>query len=894
MRWLAWLTGGILNLFRRSRLDCETRDELAFHLAARAQHLADSGLAPDAAARQARVEMGGVENYVERVRDARGFPYLDELVQDLRHGCRLLAKNPGFTLVAVLSLGLGIGANCAVFSLADALLLRPLPIRAPSDVVAVSTADNGQSFGARMSYPNYRDLRELSRSFEGLVAHHLNTLSFAASPQAAAQMKLGLVVSENFFSALGVPMALGRGFLPEEGRVPGRDAVVVLSYDLWKTSTGGDASVIGSHVRISGIDFTVVGVAAPEFTGIDSFIRPPLYVPMAMDARLSQGRSSLMEDRAASSLTVHGRLKPGVSRAGAAAELSTIWAGLVRQYPEANRALAIAVRSGLEERVLESPPVAVLVALLLALVSIVLVIACANVANLLLGRARARSREIAVRLALGISRSRLLRQLLTESLLLAVLGCGAGLVFAYGGILFVQRFKFATDLPLVIAPQLDARVLGFSVLAGALSAVLCGVVPAWQSLKTQVVSSLKSAEPGNTARKKTGGRSALVVAQVALSMTLLVAAGLLLDGFRKALLLDPGFRTTHLLRMSTDTSLAGYGPEQTRLFYRRLIERVHAVPGVVSATLTTGVPLEGWGWTQPVIPDDYRFLEGQRSAAIFSAAVDEHYFSTMRIGLARGRAFTVRDSADAPRVAIVNEELAKRYWPGKNPVGKRLRIAATGSPWLEIVGVTTTSKYVFIGERPRPFFYIPVEQVDRPNLTILVETVSPDAAALVAPVRELIRGLDANLPVYDAVSFSAFYAQRAIGLPLTITQMVGAMGLLGLTLSIIGLYGLVAYSVARRTREIGIRMAIGAGRRAVLAMVLRQGLALSLVGIAFGSVASAGVARLLSAAMAGLGRPSLFTYIVVPLILVALTLLASYIPARRASLVDPLRALRDE
>jgi predicted permease len=314
----------------------------------------------------------------------------------------------------------------------------------------------------------------------------------------------------------------------------------------------------------------------------------------------------------------------------------------------------------------------------------------------------------------------------------------------------------------------------------------------------------------------------------------------------------------------------------------------------VSATLTSGVPLEGWGWAQPVIPEGYRLAHDERSLVVFSAAVDPHYFRTMGMTLTRGRGFTTRDDVDAPRVAIVNDEFAARYWPGQNPIGKRLRIDASGSPWLEIVGTTATAKYMVIGEAPRPFFYLPVEQVERPNLTILVETASAEAAPMVAPIREVVRGLDANLPVYDAVPFSTFYKQRALSLPLTITQMVAAMGVLGLTLAVVGLYGLVAYSVARRTKEIGIRVAIGAGSRDVLTMVLRQGLMLALTGIACGSVVSVGVARLLSGGLTGLGRPSLFTYGVVPTLLVGMTLLASYVPARRAARVDPLVALREE
>ena len=408
--------------------------------------------------------------------------------------------------------------------------------------------------------------------------------------------------------------------------MPGRDAVVVLGYDFWKNALAEDRSILNGAVWINGIDFTVVGVAPESFTGMDPYIRPAFYLPIMMAQQLSAARESPLEDRSARSFVVKGRLKSGVSSRSAQAELTTIWSGLTAQYPDANRNRAIAVRSELESRMHSDPTTAVAMAMLMALVALVLMIACANVANLMLGRARARSREVAIRLALGVSRSRLFRQLLTESLLLALMGCAVGLGFAYGSIRVFQAFQAPTDLPIVIAPQLNQRVLIFSLVAAAASAVLFGLVPARQSLDTQVVPALKSSEQEPIGRHGTIGRNVLVVAQVALSMVLLVATGMLLDGFRKSLIVDPGFRTDHLIMMSLDTSFVRYTPVETRSFYRNLVSRTQALPGVASAALTSAIPLDRGGTIEHVIPEGHQFPQGQDNVSLFAAVVDEHYF----------------------------------------------------------------------------------------------------------------------------------------------------------------------------------------------------------------------------------------------------------------------------
>ena len=811
----------------------------------------------------------------------------------------MLARNPGFTAVAALSVALGIGVNSAMFSFHDAILLRPLPVLDPDAVVTVSAASpDDPSFTGQLSYPNYRDLREHAQSFDGLVAYQLSTFSFARSRQAVRDMRLAMLVSDNFFSVLGVRPDLGRAFTADEGRTPGRDAVVVLGSDFWKNTLGADPSILGGEVLINGIDFTVIGVAPESFTGMDQFVRPAFYVPLMMMQRLGNARENPLEDRAARSWAVKGRLKSGVSRQGAQSELATLWKALEVHYPEANRNRMMAVRTELQDRIRSRAANAIISALMTALAAIVLIIACANVANLMMGRARARSREMAIRLALGVSRTRLLRQLMTESLILAVLGGSLGLLFAYGGIRFLASSAQAivpTDIPVVISPQLDHRVLLFSLLATLLSAMLFGLAPAWQSLKTQLVPALKSSELGETTRQRTIGRNVLVIAQVALSMVLLVAVGMVQAGFRRSLALDPGFRTDHLMTMSLDTSFVRYTPVQTREFYRNLADRARALPGVASVALANAIPLDrGFGSRQIVVPEGYQFPQGQENLSLAAAVVDEHYFGTMKTGIVRGRAFTADDKAASRLVAIVNEAFAETYWPNQNPIGRRVRLNDRQGAWIEVVGLAQTEKYSFLTEPPTPFLYLPFAQHEKTQMSLLVETTALDAAPLAAPLRELVKDLDANQPVFGLRTFSSFYQQQAIGAQLLVMKVTTGMGLLGLTLALVGLYGLVAYSVARRTREIGIRMAIGAARSDVLKMVLRQGMMLSMTGILVGGVMSVAVARLLAAGMAGLGAPNPAAFVVVPILLIGLTLAASYFPARRASKVDPLRALRYE
>ena len=813
------------------------------------------------------------------------------LLQEIRQSLRFVSRNPGFSAVAVLSLALGIGANASVFSLVDVMLFRPLPVNDSGRVFTVATFAVGDRFAGGVSYPKYRQLRNQSQSFDGLIAFRTSTFSFAKSSADVPLARTGMMVSENFFRVLGVQPMLGRGFLPEDGQVSGRNAVVVFDYGIWNDRFTRSTSIIGSNVRINGIDFTIVGVTPESFRGLDERSRPAFYVPSTMSQRLSAVRGDPLEDNRDDSWLVKGRLKTGISQTEAQAELITMWADIERRSPELDRSRQIAVQSELQARAGERPDV-ILVPLLMVLVGLVLIIACANVANLLLGRARTRSREIALRLALGATRLRLFRHLLIESLLLSLVAAVVGLLFAFVGIRFFQTFPPVSDVSVGPSPELDGRVLGVCLLAAMASTLFFGLAPVWRSAKTALASTLKSGETSAGAHPRTIGRNVLVVSQIALAMVLLVATGMLVDAFRKTLVLSPGFRTDHLVMMEFDTSLARYDSAQSDDFYRTLVRRAQELPGVRSVTLTSSPPL-GLQGMRDVIPEGYQFPRGQETLQAMAAVVDEHYFATTKTDILQGRAFTAADDEGSRRVAIVNEEFAKRYWPGENAIGKRLRLNGKDGVWADVVGIARTGKYLFIAEPPSAFVYLPFGQNHGARMILLAESYG-DPASLTEPLRNLVHSLDVDQPVYNVQSFSSFYEQRAIRVPLMILQTVAAMGVMGIALALVGIYALVSYSVARSTRDIGVRMAIGADRLSVLRMVLGQGLVLSTAGITIGGLISVGVARLLAAGLTGLGAPNLATFVVAPVAVLLATMVACYVPARRASLVDPIGALRYE
>jgi predicted permease len=885
------------NLVHRRRIEQDLDEEVRVAFDLCVEERTKAGMTPDDARRAASLEFGRVEAVKDGVRDVRAGAIVDAIRQDVRQAFRTLTRSPAFTAVAALSVALGIGANGALFSLHDALMLRPLPVRNPDAIVTITASNREDEIaGAGMAYANFRDLRERARSFNGMVATALQSVSFARGRQDVREMRIALLVSDGFFDALGVQAAWGRTFAADEGRVPGRDAVVVLGYDFWHNVLGGDPSILNAAVTINGVDFIVVGITPEGFTGLHQYIRPAFYVPLTMAARLGVAPDNWRESRADRRFAVKARLTPGASRAAAQAEVWAIWKELERQYPAENGQRTVAVRTELQERIHGDAGNAILIAVMTVLGIIVLAIACANVANLLLGRARARARETALRLVLGISRLRLLRQLVMESLLLALAGSVVGVALAYGGTRFLAysaQTIVPTAVPIVIDPQLDLRMLAFTLAATVASAILFGVAPAWQSLKTDLVPALKSAEPGRAVRQRTIGRNVLVVAQVALSMMLLVATAIMLDGVRQTFQINPGFRKDHLIMLSTDTSLLRYTPAQSHEFYRTLVERARAMPGVTSAALASAIPFGDVAryFPEKAIPDGYQFPKGEESAQVPAAVVDEHYFATARTRILSGRAFTVADRADSRAVAIVNEQFASVYWPGQNPVGKQMRLAGKDGR-VEIVGLTETGRYFSVGEPPLPFVYFPYAQREQAQMTLLVETASRDATPLAAPLRDLVRRIDVNQPVYSVQTASEHYERRAIAPRLMVSRTAGAMGVMGLTLALVGLYGLVTYSVARRTRELGIRMAIGATRWDVVKMVLRQGMVLSVTGIVLGAAGSVAVARVLTSASVGSGNPPLAVYAIVPLLLIGLTLAASYVPARRASRVDPLNALR--
>jgi predicted permease len=819
--------------------------------------------------------------------------------EDILYAGRTLRKDPAFAAVAIASLSLGIGANSAIFSFTDALMFRPMEVPRSSEIVSVSSRTKSERM-AGMSYPDYVDLRDSTRTVSGLIAYQTSMVGLSTAPDQVPELAVGMLISSNFLPVLEIQPALGRNFRPEEDSgTPGGHAVAILSDVGWERRFNRDPAVLGKTVRVNGTLFTIVGVTPKSFPGVDHYMRPEVYIPIRMfRAALAGSPPARLEARGDRWLSVAGRLNPGLSPKTANAECAAIMGRLASAWPAANANRSVIVLQERDARFARSPGDGMLARSLLAIVGLVLLIACANAANLLLARASGRAREIAVRLAVGAGRSRLIRQLLTENLLLAAISGVVGLVLAYWGIQGLALLPISTDLPIVFTPRLDARAVWYTALVSLATGILFGLAPAWRSSRSDLVPALKGVEGFSSkgARRFTL-RNVLVVAQVAFSVTALIGGGLMVRAFIRVGNTDMGFRTEGVLLSSLNPSMASYTDERGSEFYRQLVEKVQAAPGVERAALASHIPFGIAGArATPVVVDGYEMPADQDNIQILSSSISPGFFSLMRIRLVRGRDFDSRDSADSQRVVIVNETMARKYWRGNDPLGSRIRIGNRSGAEAVVVGIAGDSKYQWALETPMPYLYRPFSQAYVPRLTLLAATGSKglDPSALADPVRAAVRSLDANVPVFDVRTFRSFYTDRALAPGRIITTLVGVLGGLGMALAMAGLYGVISFTISRRTREIGIRIAVGADALGVTAMVLRQGLTLGGIGVVIGVLLALAVTPGMSAFLGeGAGTDPL-VFVAIPVILLAGTGLASWAPARRAARIDPWIALRYE
>jgi predicted permease len=747
-----------------------------------------------------------------------------------------------------------------------------------------------------MSYRDYVDVRNGVRSFDRLAAYQLVAVAFATAKDELALRRVGVAASENLLDAGGVTPLLGRWFRADENEVVGRNPVVVLAYDTWTDQFGADPNIIDRRVRLSGIDFTIIGVGPEGFTGLDSYIRPGFFVPLAMAPSLNLSTSAdALERRDFRWLRVKGRLKPGATMTQARQDVASVAAALEKQFPASNRGLGFTAQTELESRTTDSADT-LLVTVLMTLSFAVLLVACFNVAGLLASRAPARARELALRLAMGAGRSRVIRQLLTESLLLSIGGGVVGLGLAYCGIVLFRQIDIPTDLPAALTFQLDRRVLSVGLTVAIASALLSSLLPAWRATRDDLAATLRDTSGSMPRRSRLWTRHGLVCGQVALSLVLVTVSVWLYRGTRLTAANGPGYRTEQLLMVNLDPALARYNDVQSREFFRELTEKTRALPGVASAALTSDIPM-GTDMRDivTVAPEGYLFPSGSDSLTVQGARVDEDFFTTMKIPIVAGRAFESTDTTDTPHVAVVNTTFANRYWPGQSAIGKRIRIRERAEAWVEIVGIAATIHYNWVAEGPTEYIYLHRLQhpSPTPRTTMLVHT-QDEAAALAGPIRDVVRGIDANMPIFGVRTMASFYRARAITTSNVIVGAVAGMGFMGLLLALVGLYALVAHAVSQRTREIGIRMAVGARPGNVLRMVLRHGILLSLAGVALGLAAAAAMNNLLRAAFpvsSGV-NPGLFLFVVPALL--AVTLGAALIPAQRAARIDPLIALKQD
>ncbi len=816
---------------------------------------------------------------------------MQSLIADLRHGLRLLVRSPGFTLVAVLSLAVGIGANTAIFSLINSILLQPLPFERPHELISIFTSDfSGPLFGAS-SYPDFVDFKAQTRAMADLAAQ--GPLQAAVVSGDRTERAVAMLVTGNYFELLGVKAAAGRALSPPDDD-PSADAVAVLSDRFWRR-LGADIGLVGKPIAINSRAFTIAGVAPASFwSGALPGIESDLWVPAATIDRLSGG-PNVFAERGSRRWLITGRLVRAATVEQVQAALAGLPGQLSQQYPQTwldlrrePRRVTVTPLSRV------SPIIRGIItgfsALLMIVVGLVLLISCANVANLLLARAEGRTREIAVRLSLGAGRGRLIRQLITESLVLSIVAGVAGLILAFWFTRAIDAFQPPLPLPVPLEPSLDGGVLLFTLALSLLTGLVFGLVPALHATRPDLVTALKSETSGNTGRRRFSAGQALVIGQVALSLLLLVTAGLFIRTLQQSTLVPIGFDPDGVALTSIDLTGMQPTPEQSELYFQALLERLRRLPDVDRVAIAALVPF-GPTSRRGIQVEGYQFRPGEDTEQHYNVVTPD-YFLALRIPIVNGRGFADGDRAGAPPVVMINETFARRFWPNDNPIGKRIKVNGAGGPWSEVVGVTKDGHYVSLLAETLPYFFVPLAQTMRSSVTVFVRTNGSSPGLMLPAIRSAVRDLNANVSTFDA----QFLTDR-VGAGLTPMRLaasaLGAFGTIAMLLAAIGLYGVMAHGVNQRRREIGVRVALGAEPRAVRALFVSQGMRIVAIGLVVGWAGAFAATRLLSSFLYGISPTDPVTFAATSAVLALVAFAATYLPARRAAALDPIRALRE-
>jgi predicted permease len=884
-------------IFRKNEIDGELDDEIRLHLAMEVEENVSNGMDPEQARRAANQAFGHVGLAKDDSRSAWMYRWIEDLGKDLRFGVRMLVKNRGFTAIAILSLALGFGLNTTIFTVVNAILLNPLPVRDVGRLVSLDNVDTKTKFTqARaeklgMSFPNYQDFRRQNEVFTDLATWQQIPLTWSGG--AEPRQVQGYIVSANYFDVLGLNPVAGRFFLPDEDTKPNSNTVAVISYALWTNKFGADPNIVGRTMNLNATPFTIIGIAPRGFKGTISLApTEQVWIPTSMYAQVLAGFfSDNFNDRRFLAMNTFGRLKPGFALPQAEASLKTIASRLETEYPKENGGRNVALTSLAEAAVgvNNHEQFALASAMMLGAVGLVLLIACANLANLLLAQAARREREMTVRAALGAGRSRILRQLLTESTLLSLAGAVIGLVFAYWGrgILWSYRPSFIAQNDVDLA--LDSHVLLFTLGIALLTGALFGAVPAIKASAPDLADTLKAGGRGNSVGWRSNPmRSLLVVFETALAMIALIGAGLFIRSQQNAQRIDPGFESEKLFMMAVDVGALHFTEGQAQEFYRAAAERAATAPGVQSATVASNFPVGG-GLGRTVFPEGQDETTGYRGTLTQLDSITPTFFDTLRIPVLRGRTFTDNDRKDTLKVAIVNEAMAKHFWPNEEALGKRFHFF--GEPDLrQIIAVVANTVVNQIGEDPQPVAYLPMTQGYSPFATVQVRTTGKPEA-VIATVRGQVQSLAPNLAITNVQTIHEIMSQ-ALWAPRMGAALLTLFGVLALILAGVGVYGVLSYSVNQQRHEIGIRRALGAQEGHVLRLVVGQGLRLAVVGLVVGLALAALFTRMLASLLFGVSSTDPWTFLGVTTILALVAVVACYVPARRAIQVDPLVALR--